>query len=57
MLFTNLAIVKADNATSDEKISVPEGTFVRESKILSDFVSKSNGTVTNEDGSIILSKR
>ena len=58
MLFTNLAIVKADSGMSDEKIRVPEGTFERKSEILSDFVSKSDGgTVTNEDGSIILSKK
>ena len=56
MLFTNLVIVNADNVMSDEKIRVPEGTFERKSEILSDFVSKSNGTVTKGDDGVTLSK-
>ena len=57
MLFTNLVIVKADSGMSDEKIRVSEGTFERKSEILSDFVSKSGGTVTDEDGGVVLSKK
>ncbi|MEI3326857.1 MAG: hypothetical protein V8R64_10630 [Thomasclavelia sp.] len=56
MLFTNLVIVNADNVMSDEKIRVPEGTFERKSEILSDFVSKSNGTVTKGNDGVTLSK-
>lgn len=57
MLFTNLVIVKANNM-DEEKISVPEGTFVsKQEKVLNDFVSKSDGTVTNENGEITLSKK
>lgn len=56
MLFTNLIIVKANNM-SEEKISVPEGTFISEPKILNDFVSKSDGMVTNENGEITLSRK
>lgn len=57
MLFTNLTIVKANNVDK-EKISVPEGTFIsKQEKILTDFVSKSDGVVTSENNEITLSKK